>query len=194
MLELLAFLADQVDWPRRQAADPRDPRWLGEGPCGHRHRAEKKWRSNSYMIWSVCQTCALRLEAVPMKNAPAAHHQTALASTVTTALSLARERDLWSHMTGHMMRGLIKEVQGRNQATKAKARPTRRYVNTDNDDATTVPSPSWSRASSPAPSVRSEAPSFTEAAFWMSRWLDAWFALPLGQLPLSSQEPREEPM
>ena len=122
MPELLSSTADRVDWERAQRTDPRDPRWLGEAPCGLQHEAEQKYRSNAHMIWSLCRVCSLRLMSAPMKDAPAAHHQTPLAEDVRTALKLARDRGMWDTLNGPAMRGLIKEVQGRAQANRAAAK------------------------------------------------------------------------
>ena len=165
MPELSGHLREQVDWPRRQEADPRDPRWLGQGPCGFNHEPERRWSSNKFAIWSKCAKCALRLEAVPLKGSPGAHHKGPLAQTVIAALEKARQREMWNTLDGNQMRGLIKEVEGQNQAAR---RSTRTYVNMRAEPGaatTAAPTPATSQAASRASSPGSwAAPSTAPSA------------------------------
>ena len=111
---------DQVDRSRMLQADPRDPRSLGHGPCKLTHKPEDKYRSNAYCMWSSCRACALCLVKFPFKDAPASTWSGPIPANVELALQKAKEAGVWEEMTGHMMRGFIKEVEAQHQKNKGR--------------------------------------------------------------------------
>ena len=84
--------------------DPRDPRALGQGPCGDRHLEPLeanirhkidglKWSANQYGRWAICGMCALRLVYYPREGHVGRYRVNESAATVTTALHLLAERN-----------------------------------------------------------------------------------------------------
>ena len=111
----------KFDWLNMLEADRRDPRTLGEGPCGRRHLAEQKFRTNRWCAWLTCSRCALRLTYAPAKDAPT--NSIAMGPTPETVRKALAE--LGDSPTANTMRGLIRKHQGKKQAsTSSTATPS----------------------------------------------------------------------
>ena len=106
----------KADTSRHQGPDERDPRWQGLGPCGREHKPEPKWCSNAWAMWSNCEKCALCLEKVPFKSAPASSWSNGpTAATVAAALKELEEDKKWNACTASMFRGYLKAEQAKHQ-------------------------------------------------------------------------------
>ena len=115
---------DRFRWNEAVGPDDRDPRQIGRGPCGTVHTPEKKYRSNKYRAWLLCQTCSLRLQYVPAAGAPAAYVSLGpTPSVVTRALNRLEGVDP-QNVNGNMVRGLIREEQGKDQAQSSTSTPS----------------------------------------------------------------------
>ena len=112
-------LEGKFDWDNMLASDPRDPRSLGEGPCGLGHSPERKYRTNRWCAWLTCSRCALRLTYAPAKDAPT--NSIAMGPTPETVRKALGE--LGDPPTANMMRGLIRKHQGEKQASTPAAGP-----------------------------------------------------------------------
>jgi hypothetical protein len=92
-LQLSAFVmsgktAGKYDMDRKMGSDPRDPRSAATTwPCYGRHDPDLIVRNgNAHGTWSKCGACALRVEYVPARNAPATHTHVDLPTNVQEAL------------------------------------------------------------------------------------------------------------
>ena len=100
-----------LDHDRAMPMDPRDPRSLGEGPCGveHRQRVGKNQRGQ----WAGCRVCGLRLQYIPYKHEPAQFTKTDNPENVREALAELRSQGVWQSMQHSDMNSKLKEVSAR---------------------------------------------------------------------------------
>ena len=130
--------AHRFRWNEAVGPDDRDPRQIGEGPCGTIHQPEQKYRSNKYCAWLLCKTCSLRLQYVPAVGAPAAYVSLGpTPSTVSRVLRRLEDVDP-QHITGNMVRGLIREEQGKDQAQHQSQGSTPAPSNSKSSPKTTL--------------------------------------------------------
>ena len=100
-----------LDHDRAMPMDPRDPRSLGEGPCGveHRQRVGKNQRGQ----WAGCRGCGLRLQYIPYKHEPAQFTKTDNPENVREALAELRSQGVWQSMQHLDMNSKLKEASAR---------------------------------------------------------------------------------
>ena len=109
----------ELDQTRTIDMDPRDPRALGEGPCGLEHTG--KQTGNQWARWTECSRCCLRLEYTPYKHSPTTSTRTENPKDVRDAMRELSEAHIWENMEAKQMQQKIKEIQAR----KAQHRPVR---------------------------------------------------------------------
>ena len=121
-----AFQA-KLDWSREEGPDPRDPRTLGQGPCGKEHGSPRTIWRNQYGEYQDCPKCALRMKSIPNKDSSATRHRNDTSGNVRQALKLIRDADQWENCTEKIFKAAMATAcAGRvlNTST-AKAEPKR---------------------------------------------------------------------
>ena len=111
---------EAVKWEEGFEPDQRDPRILGEGPCGQMHEAKPKYEQNQWGVWLICRTCAVRLHYAPKKAAP--QNTISLGPTPEVVRAVIANLTPGDQIDYNRFRGMIKIEQGRRQAARAKAR------------------------------------------------------------------------
>ena len=137
----------ELDPTRTIDMDPRDPRALGEGPCGTEHFG--KQTGNQWARWTDCAKCCLRIEYIPYKHSPSMNTRTENPKDVRDALHELGAAQIWENMEAKQMQAKIKEiahrkmqnrpVRGANPKAKAKARAA--HYNLDEATAPTAEVP-----------------------------------------------------
>jgi hypothetical protein len=95
-----------LDMRRMQGPDARDPRFLGEGPCGRHHKSYRQG-SNAWGEWKFCSKCGLRFLYVPYEHAPGNSTEVLEPELVQRALLVMRKYDVWEDMTSTVMRRVV---------------------------------------------------------------------------------------
>ena len=98
------------DYQRQAGPDRRDPRFLGEGPCGQNHDAGFREGKNRWTLWKLCVKCGLRLQYVPVVGA-AGNQGTPDPEQVRTVLQLLKTVKVWDNMASRDFRGMFEMVK-----------------------------------------------------------------------------------
>ena len=133
----------QLDPARLLSVDTRDPRAMGEGPCGTDHTPKET--GNQWARWTDCSRCCLRMEYIPYTHAPAQSTRTENPKDIRDALKELWEAQIWDNMEAKQMQAKIKEITSRKAQNrpilgakaKGKGKPTR--YNLDETDETLEP-------------------------------------------------------
>ena len=105
--------------------DPKDPRALGEGPCGDRHKTPVTPRASGYPItgclgrwgqnqcgrWLECEVCALRLKYWPRQGYNGKYQEVVNPLWVTKAIAAVKEKGESTHMKMKGMIGLHRQLE-----------------------------------------------------------------------------------
>ena len=135
----------ELDPARLLSVDTRDPRAMGEGPCGTDHTPKET--GNQWARWTDCSRCCLRMEYIPYTHAPATGTRTENPKDIRDALKELWEAEIWDNMEAKQMQAKIKEITSRKAQNrpilgakaKGKGKPTR--YNLDESDETLEPTP-----------------------------------------------------
>ena len=133
----------QLDPARLLSVDTRDPRAMGEGPCGTDHTPKET--GNQWARWTDCSRCCLRMEYIPYTHAPGCSTRTENPKDIRDALKELWEAEIWDNMEAKQMQAKIKEITSRKAQNrpmlgakaKGKGKPTR--YNLDETDETLEP-------------------------------------------------------
>ena len=121
----------QLDPARMLKVDTRDPRAMGEGPCGTDHTAKET--GNQWARWTDCSRCCLRMEYIPYTHAPGCSTRTENPKDIRDALKELWEAEIWDNMEAKQMQAKLKEIKSRKALNrpilgakaKGKGKPTR---------------------------------------------------------------------
>jgi hypothetical protein len=101
----------ELDQERMISVDTRDPRAMGEGPCGTDHTPKET--GNQWARWTDCSRCCLRMEYIPYTHAPAQSTRTENPKDIRDALKELWEAGIWDDMEAKQMQAKIKEITAR---------------------------------------------------------------------------------
>ena len=112
----------ELDPARLLSVDTRDPRAMGEGPCGTDHTPKET--GNQWARWTDCSRCCLRMEYIPYTHAPAQSTRTENPKDIRDALKELWEAEIWDDMEAKQMQAKIKEITARKaQIYQNRGRP-----------------------------------------------------------------------
>ena len=112
----------ELDPARLLSVDTRDPRAMGEGPCGTDHTPKET--GNQWARWTDCSRCCLRMEYIPYTHAPATGTRTENPKDIRDALKELWEAEIWDDMEAKQMQAKIKEITARKaQIYQNRGRP-----------------------------------------------------------------------
>ena len=143
----------ELDLARIAEMDPRDPRAMGEGPCGTEHTAKQK--GNQWARWTECSRCCLRLDYTPYIHSPATSARTENPKNVRDALRELWGAQIWQDMEAKHMQAKIKEIAARKATqprpkgkakAKARSQATEFAMNSDEENAQATEEQSWEQA------------------------------------------------
>ena len=143
----------ELDLARVVEMDPRDPRAMGEGPCGTEHTAKKK--GNQWARWTECSRCCLRMDYTPYIHSPATSARTENPKNVRDALRELWGAQIWQDMEAKHMQAKIKEIAARKATqprpkgkakAKARSQATEFAMNSDEENAQATEEQSWEQA------------------------------------------------
>ena len=125
----------QLDPARLLSVDTRDPRAMGEGPCGTDHTPKET--GNQWARWTDCSRCCLRMEYIPYTHAPAQSTRTENPKDIRDSLNELWEAQIWDDMEAKQMQAKIKEITARKAQNrpvtgakaKGKGKPSRYNLN-----------------------------------------------------------------
>jgi hypothetical protein len=135
----------ELDTARTMDVDPRDPRAMGEGPCGTEHTGKQK--GNQWARWTECSRCCLRMGYIPYTHSPAQSTRTENPKDIRDALKELWEAQIWDDMEAKQMQAKIKEITARKAQNrpvmgakaKGKGKPSRYNLNEDTDWSAVTP-------------------------------------------------------
>lgn len=129
----------ELDLARKISADPRDPRYQEkQWPCEGR-RPPGTAQSNRWGQWTHCARCNLRLEYVPMKDAPPNSTQALNHADVKRALDeLQRELPHTTMPDAEMVKSMIDKVTAENRVNTLIKYAKEKTLKKDHADKTAV--------------------------------------------------------